>query len=116
MLKSDVIYKIQCPMCKHCYVGQTERHLTSRYREHVINEGPMKAHADKCKASLSDENISIERQIREKTKLATYEALYQKMLRPEINVKDEFRSRKLKIKWLLDSLYGDRGKVASQES
>ena len=32
-LKSQVVYKISCPGCGTCYVGQTRRHLITRLRE-----------------------------------------------------------------------------------
>ena len=33
-LKSGVVYKIICPRCNSCYVGQTSRHLLNRIKEH----------------------------------------------------------------------------------
>ena len=30
-LRSRVIYKITCPGCTSCYVGQTRRHLVTRF-------------------------------------------------------------------------------------
>ena len=33
-LKSQVNYKIVCPRCNACYVGETSRHLITRFREH----------------------------------------------------------------------------------
>ena len=34
-LKSGVVYKIKCSRCTSCYVGQTVRHLTTRFKEHL---------------------------------------------------------------------------------
>ena len=114
ILKSDVVYKITCSLCKQCYVGKTERHLTTRYREHILRDGPMKSHAQNCKEKLTEDNISIEKEVRERNKLSTYEALYIKIIKPEINTKDEFR-RKLYIKWIIDSLY-EKQKVVRQNN
>ena len=108
VLKSDVVYKITCSLCKQSYVGKTERHLTTRFREHILREGPMKTHAEGCGEELNDNNITVEKEVRERSKLATYEALYIKIINPEINTKDEFR-RKLYIKWIIDSIY-NKGK------
>ena len=41
-LKSGVVYKIICPRCNACYVGQTSRHLQTRLREHANRKGPVK--------------------------------------------------------------------------
>ena len=104
ILKSDVVYKITCSLCKQCYVGKTERHVTTRLREHILREGPMKSHAEKCGEQITNDNITIEREVRDRNKLSTYEALYIKIINPQINTKDEFR-RKLYIKWIIDSIY-----------
>ena len=106
MLRSDVIYQINCPLCTQSYVGQTERHTTARFTEHILREGPVKVHMGKCKGSLKEENISVIMEVREKSKLGTYEAIFLKEIKPEINTKEEFKSKKLHIKWLLDSLFG----------
>ena len=34
MLKIRVVYKLTCPRCNACYVGQTGRHLLTRFTEH----------------------------------------------------------------------------------
>ena len=31
MIRSGVVYQIKCPRCNSCYVGQTSRHLQSRF-------------------------------------------------------------------------------------
>ena len=52
MLRSGVVYKRKCPRCFACYVGQTSRHLQSRFREHLNNQGPMKSHLSQCHVSM----------------------------------------------------------------
>jgi hypothetical protein len=42
LLKSRVIFKITCPRCDACYVGQTSRHLKARFSEHKNSSGPLK--------------------------------------------------------------------------
>ena len=42
--KSCVVYQITCPSCQACYVGQTSRHLQTRFTEHKNNSGPVKRH------------------------------------------------------------------------
>ena len=51
MLRSGVVYKLSCPRCSACYVGQTSRHMQSRFREHVKNQGPMEIYLTQCKRS-----------------------------------------------------------------
>ena len=106
MVRSDVVYKITCNVCESTYVGQTVRHLTARFREHRTNEGPVKAHMVGCGTELRDDDIQILKEVVDSAKLLTEEALHIKEIKPEINKKEEFRSRKLNIKWLLDSIYG----------
>ena len=34
VMRSGVIYQIKCPRCQACYVGCTDRHLITRFKEH----------------------------------------------------------------------------------
>ena len=43
MLKSKVVYHIKCSRCDACYVGQTARHLITRFNEYTRN-GPIASH------------------------------------------------------------------------
>ena len=47
-LKSRVVYKINCPGCNACYVGQTTRHVITRFNEHNNRNGPIKIHFEQC--------------------------------------------------------------------
>ena len=114
-LKSCVIYQLDCPICKNCYVGQTARHVVTRSREHINNEGPVKSHLEKCNIVLKEdeekslfinENVKVLMQCTKEEKLLTYEALFIKEIKPLINTREEIKSRKLHIKWVVDSLYG----------
>ena len=40
-LKSGIVYKITCPRCSSCYVGQTRRHLATRIGEHGSAKAPV---------------------------------------------------------------------------
>ena len=71
-----------------------------------MREGPIKEHLSKCKTEMSEENVEILKEMRSKSKLLTYEALFIKEINPKINTREEFRSKKLTaIKWVVDSLY-----------
>ena len=102
-LKSRVVYKITCPRCNSCYVGQTVRHLLSRFREHKGKSSPVGIHFHGvCDVALSFNDVSIlATSCKSISHLMTLEALWIDRLKPSINTKDEYRSRKLTIKiWL----------------
>ena len=96
MLKSGLVYLITCPRCQACYVGETTRHLQVRIAEHVQRNGPMKKHLADCRSTISDENVEIlQTSARGEEYLLTLEALHIRDQKPEINTKDEYKSREL---------------------
>ena len=98
-LKSKVVYKIVCPCCQACYVGQTSRHLLYRVREHKRKNSPVGEHFQKCNSELTMENVKvIASTFKSINYLMTLEALFIKDIKPTINTKDEYRSRALVIK------------------
>ena len=97
-LKSNVVYKITCPQCQLCYVGQTARHLATRYKEHVSPRGLLRKHFDECNINPSFDLVSILGRARGE-KLLTLEALFISEIGPKLNTKDEYRSRELKLKF-----------------
>lgn len=101
MFKSGVVYEITCPRCSACYVGQTSRHLTTRFNEHINKTGPMKTHTAECRTRLTSEDIKILQQTAKGEHfLLTLEALHIRERKPTINTKDEYRARELTIKVL----------------
>ena len=92
-----MVYKIKCPRCEACYVGQTSRHLTTRIKEHS-RSGPVRDHFNQCNIAWSMDNVSIMTSARNVFQLLTLEALAIKALKPSLNTKDEYRSRTLTIK------------------
>ena len=98
MLKSGVVYKLTCPSCSACYVGETTRHLQTRVKEHIQKKGPMRTHLALCETTLSDENVEIlQASARGEGYLLTLEALHIRDVKPTINTKEEWRSRELRI-------------------
>ena len=96
-LKSKVVYHIKCSRCDACYVGQTARHLITRFNEHTRN-GPVASHIKSCNR-VTMENVTIlARTNRSITHLMTLEALHIKAIKPNLNTKDEYKSRTLTIK------------------
>ena len=101
MFKSGVVYEITCPRCSACYVGQTSRHLTTRFHEHRTKAGPIKTHVARCRTKLTSEDINILQQTAKGEQfLLTLEALHIRERKPTINTKDEDRARELTIKVL----------------
>ena len=99
MIRSGVVYQLQCPRCKACYVGETCRHMQTRFKEHLQRAGPMKKHLAKCNTTLTPKEVDILQQTaRGEGFLLTLEALHIREPKPTINTKDEYRSRELTIK------------------
>ena len=101
MLKSGVVYNITCPRCTACYVGQTSRHMQTRFHEHIKRQGPVKEHLKNCDTTIDTNDVKILHQTsRGEAFLLTLEALCIRELKPQINTKDEYRSRELSLKLL----------------
>ena len=99
-LKSGTVYRIQCPSCQACYVGQTSRHILTRYKEHTRPSAPVRQHFDACSVHLSFDHMDILKfSSRGEAHLLTMEALYIEELKPSINTRDEYRSRALTIRF-----------------
>ena len=103
MLRSAVVYKIDCPGCDSGYVGFTSRHLQQRVREHIGKSGVVRKHIDECSPLFRGENLDKEINIlaysNSLVKLMTLEALFIKQFAPSLNTKDEFKSRTLTLKF-----------------
>ena len=100
--RSRVVYKITCPGCDTCYVGQTRRHLLTQFREN--NYKKTKAvykHFRDCVGSevtLNDVKI-LAQTSRNLDFLLSLEALFIREYGPALNVNDEYRSRELTIRF-----------------
>ena len=100
-LKSGVVYTLKCPRCNVCYVGATTRHLQTRVKEHRSRKKQtVYKHLVSCDTVKDDLEVDILCQTWQgEVHLFTLEALWIRQLKPTINVKDEFRSRELVIKF-----------------
>ena len=100
MFKSNVVYQLQCPRCKSCYVGQTSRQMQRRFTEHLQRAGPIKKHMGVCEGSFTVDDVTIlGSNCRGEKYLLTLEALFQNDIKPSLNTKDEYKSRTLTIKF-----------------
>ena len=104
-LRAGVVYQITCPCCGASYVGQSRRHLTVRFREHVRPKGTIGKHLQECHQETPivltlEENCKVlAASMKEgESHLLTLEALWIEEIKPALNVKDEYRSKTLTIK------------------
>ena len=99
MLRRKVVYKIECPGCESSYVGQTVRHVQRRLGEHLGSKGLLKTHFESCNVDNTDDSIlPILDRSNSPSHLLTLEALHINEIKPNLNTKDEYRSRTLTLK------------------
>ena len=99
MVKTGLVYRIHCSRYDSCYVGQTTPHLLTRTKEHSKSGTPVGNHFIACGVELTMNDIEIiATPKRSNYQLLTLEALFIDEIKPIINSKDEYRSRKLTIK------------------
>ena len=101
-MRSLVVYKIECPKCLDCYVGMTFRHLCTRVSEHFKRGGTMSRHVEECGLDFDPmtNTTILDSTNRNLKTLLILEALYIKELQPVINSRDEYRSRRLRLRFL----------------
>ena len=99
-IRSGVVYKVHCPRCRACYVGCTTRHLITRSGEHrTQKKKTMARHLKECQAKITCDDFEIlASSSRGQNHLETLEALFIREINPQINTKDEYRSKELTIK------------------
>ena len=98
MLQSSVVYKITCPGCDASYVGQTQRTLSQRFREHARPRSLIGIHFQSCDVTPSEEHVQILGK-NHGEKLLSLEALFINKYKPQLNSKDEYKRRMLKLKF-----------------
>ena len=94
-LRSNIVYLVSCPRCHSRYVGQTVRHLTTRFKEH--KRSPVGKHFRNRELTIDNFSI-IAKSSKNEQHLMTLEALLIKDLKPELNTKDKYKSRTLVVK------------------
>ena len=57
--QAGVIYRINCQDCTSCYVGETERPLRIRTKEHHRDSSPVASHATTKRHSIDYEHIKV---------------------------------------------------------
>jgi len=98
-LRSGVIYQINCAVCNAAYVGQTGRHLLTRFAEHQKPSAAVRRHMDDCNFSCTMDNVDIlASATRGVQQRLTIEALFIEERRPKLNTHEDFRNKTLTIK------------------
>ena len=104
---SNVIYKIKCSGCQSCYVGMTCRHLITRMKEHFYPNGIMTKHLQVCDGIFMPNGGNMDPftcgEILATTNksiiyLSILEALFIREIRPDLNTRDEYKGRMLRIR------------------
>ena len=97
--KSNVVYRIQCPGCTSCYVGQTTRHLTTRLTEHIRRSAPLGGNFAECGVDVKTVTAKVIDTCLDSNKLLTLEALYIAEEKPALNSREEYRQRQLTLRF-----------------
>ena len=73
-LKSGVVYQIKCAGCEAAYVGQTRRHLATRFKEHLKCKSPVAEHVTTCGSIIEMDQVRVLERGAGEEKLKTLEA------------------------------------------
>ena len=99
-MRSFLVYHITCPRCNASYVGQTMRHLLSRFNEHRYSSSPVGSHFNNCNSTLTIDDVRILDSSMQsiESELMTLEAIHIKDIMPSLNTRIEYKSKGLIIK------------------
>ena len=99
--RARIVYKVSCPRCKACYVGQTDRHYLIRFREHCQPSRPFGKHIRLCGVSLAFDNKEhvsiIQSTHRSIPFLEALEALWQREIQSHVHAVKRAMSAKLTV-------------------
>ena len=100
-MRSRVVYKITCPGCESSYVGQTVRHLKTRIAEHKNVNTPVGDHFRNCiNSEMTWDDVSIlATTARSDEFLLALEAICIEEEKPNLNTREEWRSRILTLRF-----------------
>jgi hypothetical protein len=99
--QSNLVYQFKCSRCTSTYVGKTWRHLLVRVQEHRNKKKQViRKHADDCNSEVTMDNFKIlTKTNRNNDFLETLEALFIRELKPNLNTKEDFRNKDLRLKF-----------------
>ena len=110
-LDSNIVHEYMCSRCLSTYVSKTVRHLKVRVQEHRNKrQMSIRKHSENCnKEDITPDNFKIlYKTHRNNYYLMTLEALFIRERKPNLNTKDEFRDKDLRLN-LFDAT--DRKKI-----
>ena len=89
-LCSNVVYKFTCASCNSCYVGETNRHLSTRIREHLNRDRTSHIfkrlqQSEACRTSCSAECFEVIDRATTKFQVKIKEALHISWEQPSLN-------------------------------
>ena len=99
-IASNVVYKLTCSGCRSTYIGFTTRHLITRKKEHMGKRGVFGKHIKDCHENINKdiEMEVLKRSNRGMIHLSIMEALCIREHKPDLNKKDEYVHRPLRIR------------------
>ena len=75
--------------------------MSRRFSDHLGSSGILKKHLETCAANpiISVDNVKVVTKYYSEHKLLTLEARFIRKIKPKLNIKDEFKSRVLTLKF-----------------
>lgn len=89
-LRSRVVYKFLCANCNASYIGETNRHFSTRVREHLFSDKSSHVFkhlqaSEECRNSCSAESFTILDSAATKFQVKIKEAMYINWEKPALN-------------------------------
>ena len=89
-LKSNVVYKFQCRRCNASYIGETQRHINVRIKEHLVSDKNSQVNKhllenSECKSVCDESCFSIIDMASSSFRLKVKEALHIRWQNPILN-------------------------------
>ena len=83
--QAGVVYKIACNDCDATYVGETERKLNTRFKEHHRSSSPVGQHMEHRRHSVDEESVSVLHRESDWYRRGVAEAIYVQQESPCLN-------------------------------
>ena len=101
-LRSRVVYKFSCAGCNACYIGETNRHLSTRVNEHLTSDKSSHIYkhlseSPNCRSLNSSNNFKILDQASTEYDLRIKEAVYIQLHKPSLNKQVKHVNLKLSL-------------------
>ena len=84
--QAGVMYKIACNDCDATYVGETERKLNTRFKEHHRSSSPVGQHMEHRRHSVDEGSVSVLHRETDWYRRGVAEAIYVQQESPCLNI------------------------------